>query len=90
MDIMEAILREDKMIEQTECNIMQSVAVDKNRSAKESEVTNVDTKVKYIKFYVLKYIYVSNYMYFMYIPQCIYNIYNTKIYKILSYGSHCI
>lgn len=51
MDIMEAILKEDETIEQTECDTMQSVTVDKK--AKESE-TNVDTKVRCI-FYMYFY-----------------------------------
>lgn len=49
MDIMEAILKEDETIEQTECDTMQSVTADK----KESE-TNVDTKVRCI-FYMYFY-----------------------------------
>ncbi|XP_032669745.1 uncharacterized protein LOC116843451 [Odontomachus brunneus] len=43
---MEVILQEDGTTEQIECITIQSVAADKNRPAKESEETSVDTKVK--------------------------------------------
>lgn len=48
---MEEILGEDGTTEQTEFNTIQSVAADKNRPAKESEVTSVDTKVRCV-FYI--------------------------------------
>lgn len=48
---MEAILKENERTEQTECDTMQSVDTDNNRSAKELELTGVETKVKYVFMY---------------------------------------